>query len=824
MPIKTIKSHDPHKAIVSQSWATQSRATQRWPAKTLSGASLIALSIGLLSLALPTQSFAQTESQADAQTDSPSAPVVFEGLEEITITAQRYARRVQDAPVSVTAMTADYMIKQRIETADDVIQNTPGATFVGFNKTQPEYSIRGISSRTEGSSLESAILTVIDDVPISKDILKNPAMFDMQRVEVLRGPQGTSFGRNASAGLVHLVSQRPTFDLSGRLTVGAGSHERYETDGYINVPLSEKIAARIAYNFDTFDGYTESVSTGKGLDGQENIAIRGSLLMEPTERLSIYLKAEYNKDDDEAPVRRSRDCSVPQVIAGSDGALRAQFAPPGHPAWAQTFFDPCDPWKTEISEGDFFLKREMINLTGEISWEVADGYNITSVTGYVDGDVDQLQDAHGTPENVLFQAGTQTADIFTEEVRIDNHGTGNRFRWLAGAMYLTDDHDWFSENQFFQNGAAGRPDTRDTKFTTTSTDSIGIFGELSYDVTEKLNLTFGARWARDEKDGTIVHTAFGFGGPIAQIQGCNFNPPFQFTCGNAANPVGFSTPVVVTDSWEDLMMKATAEYRLNDEHMFYAQFSQGYKAGGFQVEPPTSEAATVPFDEETSNNYELGWRGSFGNRARLSVTAFWLDYNDLQLLQFRDTAQGFFQIITNAGSARTLGVEVEGTFLITPNLRLEIGGALQDPELTADVDITGDGVPDATDGFRLDNAPRWTTTIAAEYNFDLDDGSVLTLRGDYRGRGNAWDDIINRELTQVGDSSKPMRMRPSAHIFGSRLTWESADTNWLASLWVQNLFEEEEILNIGPPQPNTVDRPTMFGRPRTWGGNVTYRF
>ncbi|GER04077.1 hypothetical protein JCM17846_17590 [Iodidimonas nitroreducens] len=172
---------------------------------------------------MPTQSFAQTESQADAQTDSPSAPVVFEGLEEITITAQRYARRVQDAPVSVTAMTADYMIKQRIETADDVIQNTPGATFVGFNKTQPEYSIRGISSRTEGSSLESAILTVIDDVPISKDILKNPAMFDMQRVEVLRGPQGTSFGRNASAGLVHLVSQRPTFDLSGRLTVGAGS-------------------------------------------------------------------------------------------------------------------------------------------------------------------------------------------------------------------------------------------------------------------------------------------------------------------------------------------------------------------------------------------------------------------------------------------------------------------------------------------------------------------------------------------------------------------------------------------------------------------------
>lgn len=777
----------------------------------MTGASLIAISMTLAA------------ATAHAQATDAAAPKAFEGLEEITITAQRYARRVQDAPVSVTAMTSDYMIKQRIETPDDVIQFTPGATFVGFNKTQPEYSIRGISSRTEGSSLESAILTVIDDVPISKDIFKNPAMFDMQRVEVLRGPQGTSFGRNASAGLVHLVTQRPTFDLDGRVTIGAGSHERFETDGFVNAPLSDKLAARVAYNFDTFDGYTESVSTGKGLDGQQNFAIRGSLLFEPTESLSFYFKAEYNKDDDEAPVRRSRNCEIPQVIAGSDGALRAQYAPPGHPFWSATFFDPCDVWKTEISEGDFFIDREMINLTGEISWEIADGYNITSVTGYMDGDIDQFQEAHGTPQNVLFQRGIQNADLFTEEVRIDNHGTGDRFRWLAGFMYLTDDHDWFNQNQFFQNGAAGRPDTRDTKFTTNKTDSIGIFGELSYDLTEKLNLTVGARWARDEKDGTIVHTAFGFGGPIAQIEGCNFNPPVNFICGNAANPVGFSTPVVVDDSWKDLMVKASAEYRFNDDHMVYALFSQGYKAGGFQVEPESVSTATLSFDEETSNNYEIGWRGSFSNRARFSVTAFLLDYNDLQLLQFRNTEQGFFQIITNAGSARTIGVEVESTFLITPNFRIEIGGALQDPELTADVDITGDGIPDATDGFRLDNAPKWTTTIAAEYNYDLEDGSVLTLRGDYRGRGDAWDDIIDREVTRVG-TDIPTRLRPSAHFFNTRLTWDSADGHWSGSLWAQNLFEEKEILNIGPPQPNTVDLPTMFGRPRTWGANLSYRF
>lgn len=406
------------------------------------GASVLAtlVSAGGIGLAPAAAQQARQAQQADA---------TFQ-LEEIVVTARRTAERITDAPQGINVMTGDYMTKQRIETVDDVIQFTPGAAFIGFNKTQPEYSIRGISQRSEGSSLESAVVTVIDDVPISKDILKNPAMFDMARVEVLRGPQGTAFGRNASAGLVHMVTNRPSFDgFEARITAGAGSHELGETDGFVNIPLSDTLATRIAYNFDKYDGYTESVSTGKGLNGQRNLAVRGSLLFEPTDRFSAFLKVEYNDDDDETPVRRSRSCDVPQLAGLDRPDLRAEFAPPGHPPWPTTFFDPCDEFKTEISDGDFFLEREMLTLSGELSWEFAEGYRLTSVTGYIDGETDRLQEAHGTPQNVLWQRGVQDAEIFTQEIRLDNHGTANPLRWLGGFIFLHDEHDWFNENQFF---------------------------------------------------------------------------------------------------------------------------------------------------------------------------------------------------------------------------------------------------------------------------------------------------------------------------------------------------------------------------------------
>ena len=763
-----------------------------------------------------------TETPALAQDSSEAV------LEEILVTSRRYEESAQDAPVSVTVITADFFAKQRIETVDDIIQLTPGASFIRFNKLQAEYNIRGINANAEGSSVEAAVVTVIDNIPISKDFMKNPAMFDIARVEVLRGPQGTSFGRNASAGLVHIITQRPSQEASGRISVGAGSHELFEADGYLNGALSETISARLAFNFDAYDGYTESVSTGEGLDGQKNFAIRGSLLFEPSSNLTVYLKAEYNKDDDETPVRRSRDCKLPTLIGTAD---RGTFnPPPPHPNWPTTYFDPCDIYKTEISDGNFFVKREIFNFTGEIVYEFGEGITLTSETAYLDGSTDRLQEAHGTPENVLWQRGFSDATSFSQELRLDNHSSDAELRWLAGVYYLTDEHDKFDENQFFQNGAAGRPDTRDTKISRNESDSIGLFGEVTYDVTDRLTVTGGLRWTKDDKDYQIAHTAFGWGGPINGISDfndtnmCIFNPgppgpTTNFICGDAANPTGFATPVEVSDSWSDVAFKGSASYRINDEHVVYALISQGYKAGGFQPEPISPEVALESFGKETSTSYELGWKGEVNGRARFSIAVYYQEYNDLQLSGFRTTPTSFSQIIFNAGGVETLGFEAEATILISSDFRISGSFSVLDTELrNTFLDTDGDGIDEDFSGLRPDNAPKWTATFNAEYDFHLSGGSTVTLRADYRGRSSVWDDIIDRDLTS------DTRLRPGADVFGARITWVNSDETISASLWGKNLFEEEEVVNIGPPQPNTIQLPTAFGPPRTFGGSVSYRF
>jgi len=575
----------------------------------------------------------------------------------------------------------------------------------------------------------------------------------------------------------------------------------------------------VAFNFDTFSGHTKSLSTGKGLDGQQNFAVRGSLLFEPNDRLSVYFKAEYNKDDDDTPVRRSRDCTAPTLVSAADRAIFNP--PPPHPRWAITFTDPCDVYKTEISQGNFFVKREIVNLTTEVVYEFDGGVTLTSETGYLDGSTNRLQEAHGTPENVLFQRGMNDAQAFSQEVRVDNQASGNRFRWLAGIYFLTDEHDKFDENRFFQDGAAGRPDTRDTKISSNDSDSVGLFGEATYDVSDQLTATFGVRWSHDKKDYQIVHTGFGFGGPISALEGCNFFPPGgQFICGNSANPVGFTTPVKVSDNWSDASFKGSLQYRVNDDNMLYALVSQGYKAGGFQPEPPNPTVAMQSFKPEHSTNYEIGWKGEVARRARFAISGYYLDYGNLQLSQFIDVqGLGFFQAISNAGGAKTLGVEFETTILVTPDFRVSGTFAALDAELrNTMLDTNEDGILEDFSGIRPDNAPNWTATVVAEYDIHLAGGSTLTLRGDYRARSSVWDDIIDRDL--VTDT----RLRPGVDVFGFNIIWLSSDERIKAMFWGKNITQAKEILNIGPPQPNTLQLPVAFGAPRTWGGTISVNF
>ena len=748
-------------------------------------------------------------------------------LEEIIVTSRRYAETVEDAPVAVNVMSEQYIKKNRIQRADDILDFTPGATWESFSKVQPVASMRGVIAPTPGnSSSEASIQTVVDNVVITKDFMKSPPLFDMSRVEVLRGPQGTSFGRNASVGLIHFVNNRPSQESSGSVSVTLGSDELWELDGHFNGAINDNWSGRIAFNHDEQDGPTESMSTGEGLDGDENTAIRGSLLYQPNDDFSAYFKLEHSVDRDEAPVRHGyiqpdgSDCSKPYV-GGRDT---------GTGPYPVTFFDDCsDPFKTEISPGvDFHLDRNITTAVAELVWNLENGMSVTSITGFMDGDNDALMDLAGTPNDVSWQKVQNDGESLSQEFRIDNIGSDSGMRWLAGLYFLTDEEDRFEENQFQQRGSRLGPfvPTFMGTMSNNETTSYSIFGEVTWDLSERTSLTYGGRYVDDDKDYTygvrasgvnrqltgVPGVGPGIDGVAAVCRGNNMGPPQP--CGSQAAPLGFSG-AKIDRSWDDFISKLSLSHEINDNLNAYALYSEGFKSGTFQPDARNLSALNVVVQPETSKNIEVGLK-SATSRARWSIALFSLEVDDVQTINLIPVGAGFTGLISNVGSVETTGVEVDGTFLLSDNFLLGGNFALLDAELKDTLDPSGSGFD--ISGERPPGAPEWTFAFYGEYTIPLESGAKIDLRADIRGRS----DVFNQ--TSVRNTNPPLRLRPEVINWGARVGWTNAEGNLNLSLWGKNLSEEVDIENFGPPSPCCSSFATGFRGKRSVGVSANYDF
>jgi iron complex outermembrane receptor protein len=744
-------------------------------------------------------------------------------LEEVVVTARRYEESLEDAPVAVSVLGEDFLIENRIQRADDIMEVIPGATWESFSKVQPVASMRGIIAPTPGnSSSEASIQTVVDNVVITKDFMKSPPLFDLSRVEVLRGPQGTSFGRNASVGLIHFVNNRPSQEKSAGITGTFGTDELVEIDGYINGALSDTISGRFAFNHDSQDGPTESISTGEGLDGDQNTALRGSLLIEPNENFSAYLKVEYSEDRDEAPVRHGyiqpdgSDCSVPYVNS---------------PPYQETYFDDCDdPFRTEISSDfDFHLDRDILTLAAELVWDLSNDLAVTSITGYMDGDNDAHMDLIGTPNDVAWQQVMNDGNSFTQELRLDNLASGNALRWLVGGYFMTDEEDRFEENQFQPRDARGGPfvPTFLATFSNNETDSYSFFGEISYDISDRLVLTYGGRYVDDSKDYTYGVRAHGVNrqlggvpgvGPgidgVAEVCRSNVVGPPDPTCGSAANPLGFSGEQV-SDSWSDYVSKLSLSYAMNDNLNLYALYAEGFKSGTFQPDARNITSLNIVVEPENSTNFEIGLKGAT-SRSRYSIIGFYLENENTQTINLIPVGAGFTGLISNVGSVETLGLEVEGAFLFSDNFLFSGSFALLDAELKDTLDPSGGGFD--ISGERPPGAPEWTFAMFGEYTHHLNSGGRLLFRADVRGRS----DVFNQ--TSVRDSDPPLRLRPEVVNWGARITWVSSSDSLSVSLWGKNLNEDVDIENFGPPSPCCSSYAAGFRGKQTYGVTASYSF
>jgi iron complex outermembrane receptor protein len=747
-------------------------------------------------------------------------------LEEVIVTATRREENMQDVAIAINVMDAQYLDALHMDQIKDVIDKSPGTGFTLLNKMQNAYSMRGLSSQTEGAAGDPSILTVTDEVVIAKDYLKGSEFFDLERVEVLRGPQGTSFGRNATAGLIHLVSKRPTPEFESYVRGGFGNYGHTEADAYVNGAFGDAAAGRLAIHYTEHDGYTEDVIRNVDLGAEENLSLRGSLLFEPSDAVEIYLKAEYSEDDDGAPVRQPRNCTDPQE----------EFT---------NFIDPCDEWATAGSAfagsddttglvynpgEEFYLKREIFNFTGHVTWSLNEALTLSSITGYIDGSGDYNMDAAGTPRDLQFSIARNDSDQFSQEFRLDNLAAGERVGWLVGVYYLNDTHDrtegrrWFQEDLSVYGPGPPFSPTTVQAVSRNETDSLAVYGELNFDFSDRLHGTVGLRYTDDQKDFVISHNGTGFDGPVsnflADVPG-NWpdpNDPSTSCAQQAANPtsrctLGFDN-ARADASWNHLDYRLSLSYDVSDTVMVYGTISEAYKTGGFNGEPQTAEDAVIPYNEETAQNFEVGVKSQLADRVRLNATVFYVEYEDQQVNVFRAGPSGFVtQAIDNAAESDVLGLEVDYAWQVTDTFSISGNFARLDAELKNAVLRLGPGPAQDLSGNRPNNVPKWTGTLAANLDIPFSNGSGISLRADWRGRSSVYNDLANTAQFE----------RPGTDIYGAQVAWYSADDRWQVALWGRNLTAEADVLNIGPPPPFLNDAPVQFGAPRTYGFTVSYR-
>jgi iron complex outermembrane receptor protein len=788
----------------------------------------------------------------------PIQETLAQELEEIVVTSRRYEETITDAPVAVAVMNMDFLEDQKVDSIQDILELTPGATWDQFAAAQPGLSMRGIFGGTFGNaSLESAVQVVYDGVPLTKAFMMTIPTYDLARVEVMRGPQGTTFGRNATLGLIHFISAKPSQESSGDIRATVGDPDLVGLSGHFNGGLSDTISGRIAFSYQDSDGNLEDTDTGKALEGAENTSIRASLLFEPSDSFNAYVKAEVINNDDMPQVRRGEGCVAPW--------LGGQFG---------GYTDDCTDWTARQDETrPLSVERDMFFLTAELTWALQNDLGITWVSGYQDGEHHSRQDAFGTPFALRDQDVDNDAEVLSTELRLDNHASGSGFRWLIGAAY-TDDQELREELNVGmpeRGGCGGRfviggkecPPWSLYQRADASNESFGLFGEIGIDLGERFILTLGARYSDESRDMVWRVDGWGEAGGLSGIglgdpnRDCadplnRFDDPDGRTkqnnndlavhCGTETNPVGFDA--VASQSWDNTSVKATLQFALTDNSNIYLTYSEGYKAGGFQMDARNLDAFNIFIDPEEMENIELGWKGSY-DRALFAVTVFSQELTNSQVGTQLAVGSGNANMIFNAKGVDSTGVELEGTFALTDNWQLggsmgfydvefapgSVSGATYNP-LTGAIEPSGADIS----GERPNNSPEETWAIWTAYTLDFSGGSSLRFRADTTHRGDAWSRLNNREGRNIADTGF-LNLRPELDKFGVDVSWTSPSNTMTVSVWGRNLDDTMDQLNPGPGvgyifnlgagDPGDVrdrDRPRGFAGRKQVGATFAYRF
>ncbi|MEM1018901.1 MAG: TonB-dependent receptor [Pseudomonadota bacterium] len=720
------------------------------------------------------------------------------GLEEIVVTATRRETSLQDIGVSVTAFSGDRLKTLNVFTTDEITNQTPGLSLIqaGGAPLAGLIAIRGVAQNDFAPHLESANIVFSDDVyrPSNGSNIAN--VFDLERVEVLKGPQGTLFGRNATGGLLHYITKDPEEELGGYVDLTVGEFNQVRGEGALNVPLGDIGAFRVAVLANSNDGWIRNaVGADQVLD--ETLALRTKLLLTPNDRLTIKLQGEYQEN----PENPAGGGFPVGGFVGEDtlGQFRQPFPGP-----TDTGYIDADG-SVFTGEFDFdgrFMRKDW-TVFADIQYEIGN-FTFTSITAYSDFENDYEEDNDLTPFDLTIFRQSAEQETFTQEVRVN--ADYDQLRVTGGFFYLDINGDYFQNFQINNlgnfNQILGAPaflltvpvGLNQSANYSLNTSSWSIFAQAEYDLTEQLTVTGGIRYTRDSKDYMYLNSCESL---IAEAPAC---PP-------AFPPDTLAGAGLIVDEFSEggVSARLQLDYKVNEDWLIYASYNRGYKAfsynAGFAGAAPVDG---VRFDGETINAYEAGSKLDFldGN-ARLNVAAYYYDYNDYQAFDQRGTSFILFNT-----DARIYGLDVELSANPGYGIDLALGGTYNNTKVS-DVPINGQV-------FDLDapQAPEFTFNFVAGKSIDIDAGTVR-LGFDGAFVGEYFSQLNNAPVTRAGDH----------WVVNGRLSFAAESGRWSAAVFSRNLFNAERLqyaFDITFPGNGLVEQ--VYSPPRWIGGSVRINF
>ncbi len=698
---------------------------------------------------------AQEAISQDAVTDA-EIPV----LEEVIVTAQLREQNLQDVPVSVTAFSGEDMENFRLFSLQDIARFTPGFTGSSFNSSNPIFAVRGANNTFSQAGASKPVGVFIDEVFIPRNSAANFDLFDLEQVAVLRGPQGTLFGRNVTGGALQITTAKPSLEQPElKLKLGGGNLEYIEAAGLGSMPLSDNAAGKVSFSYKNREGYITDRFSNLDYNDIETLSIRGQLLFEISEDLEVIASVDYTKDD-----TNSRGYTLVSNSAGTD------------------FSDNDGDIETAELDVPQDFDREIWGASLRAYWNLPLG-TVSSVTAYRESDATEYYSlgagavALPTVSTQFIKNEVDEPEMFSQELRFVS-AKGEMFDYILGFYYYNEDTDRTVDDLLL--GISGFVTFVDRSFdVNVDTESYAFYADATIHLFDTVDISFGGRYTNEEKEVTVNFTD-------------KRRPTSNFLVTPQADFDEFTTRVAI--NW-----RATENVNL------FASRTEGFTAGGFNTETNSATAINLGFNPETITAYEIGAKTQWlDDSLTFNITGFIQDFEDKQE-GFFNVAERFFSIF-NASEASMDGVEIEAIWYPTDGLSLNFSYSWLDTEYERFV------IPGGADftGNRLQTAPENTFSAGFNYRQPIGDMGSLLLNASY-----AWQDDYF-----TGASNSPNFLIDSYGLVNASVGLETSDGRWRISLWGNNLSDKEYVLIRGTS--GAIGE--YYGAPLTYGATLTFNY